>query len=68
MDPIPEKIRGTANALAQSLANALPKGVGFALFLFDLGPGGTMSYISNANRADMIEAIRELLVNMEKDK
>jgi hypothetical protein len=67
MNPIPENIRRQANDLAKRLQSALPNNIGFALLLFDFGPGGTMSYISNGNREDMMAALRELLDNMEKD-
>jgi hypothetical protein len=38
---------------------------GFALFLFDMGEGGHMTYVSNAKREDMIKAIKETLVHLE---
>mgnify|MGYP001589287051 CR=1 FL=1 len=33
--------------------------VGFALLLFDFGDGGHLTYLSNANRLDMIKALYE---------
>lgn len=36
-------------------------GLGLTLFVFDFGPSGGMSYISNAERADMVRALREFL-------
>lgn len=67
MNPIPEKIRKTANEIAVKLHSALPPGIGFALLLFDLGEGGNMSYISDAERVSMIAAMKELIQNMEKE-
>jgi hypothetical protein len=40
-------------------------GLGFALLIFDLGERGHMSYMSSAHRADMIEALRELVARLE---
>ncbi len=39
--------------------------IGFMLMLFDFGPDGFSSYISNARRADMIKALREQADRME---
>lgn len=35
--------------------------VGFALLLFDFGGKGHLTYISNAQRDDMVEALREFI-------
>ena len=41
-------------------------GIGFALLLFEFGDAGTWStYISNAQRDDMIKALRECANNLE---
>lgn len=47
------------------LKRAMPPGWGFALLMFELGDGGTMNYLSNADRADMCAALRELLGKLE---
>jgi hypothetical protein len=47
----------------------LPPDVGFALFVFHIGPDpGGMAYMSSANRSDMILAIKEWLEMMEGEK
>lgn len=38
--------------------------VGFALLMFDFGEGGNMTYVSNAERQDMIKALEECLGNL----
>jgi hypothetical protein len=45
-------------------ANSGPP-VGFMLMLFDFGPNGFSSYISNARRADMVKLLREQADRME---
>lgn len=47
------------------IGKELPQGFGFTLFLFEYGEGGSMFYISSAQREDMIKAIMEFL---EKQK
>lgn len=55
-----------AQRIGRNIADSLPKGVGFCLLVFDFGPpGGFMTYTSNANRGDMINALRECADNLE---
>jgi len=51
--------------LGRSLARHLPQGVGFTLLLFDFGEGGSLAYMSNAERRNMIAAMRELVRMVE---
>lgn len=66
--PIEEAQRARMNAVADALSDAFPE-MGFALLIFklgELGPEeGRMNYISNANREDMIIAMKELVANFE---
>jgi hypothetical protein len=56
----PIAARKIASEIGRRLDAALPKGQwGYALLLFQFGEGGTMGYISNAKREDMIKALRE---------
>lgn len=41
---------------------------GFALLIFDFNKPGETNYISNADRADMIEALKETVERFEKDE
>lgn len=53
--------------LGNLLRTATPKGMGFALMLFDLGAGGNMHYVSSAKRDDMIAALLELITHLASD-
>jgi hypothetical protein len=61
-EPIEERHSDLMNALAFALREILP-GLGFTLLVFDFNriEGGRMNYISNANRADMMKAMREFV-------
>jgi diaminopimelate decarboxylase len=56
-----EKVaREIGRLIRHGIDNSLGKGnVGFALLLFDFGGGGHLTYVSNANREDMLRAIAE---------
>lgn len=41
------------------------EGFGFALIVFPFGDSGTSNYISNAERKDMIKALRETADRLE---
>lgn len=41
------------------------KQTGFALMLFDFGGGGNMTYVSNAERGDMIKALYEQIAALQ---
>jgi hypothetical protein len=67
--PIEEQYREKMKALAGAIDEILNddpdnKTTGFALFMFSFGddPAGRMNYISNAQRKDMVAAIKEFLV------
>lgn len=45
--------------IAQKLSAGLPPGFGFGVFIFEFGEHGSMFWISNAQRPDMIKALRE---------
>lgn len=72
-EPISSKYRSVMNALARGLDKALngkarPKKVGFVLLTFEFGiedGSGRVNYISNADRRDMIVAMKEWLARAE---
>ena len=45
----------------------VPKKFGFALLVFDFdgAQGGRMNWVSNANRTDMIVALKEMVAQLE---
>ena len=70
--PVEEAYVAQLNALAsviEQVFNGEAKGkdrkVGFALLLFDFGDSKRMNYISNAQRADMLCAMREFIAHAE---
>lgn len=61
-----DALRNLAGPLDEALAGLCGKRVGFALFVFGLTADGKekpdgISYMSNAVRSEMIEAVREWL-------
>lgn len=59
---IPRKLLEAAGQrLARMIAGVLPPGVGFTIVLFTLDHEGWLTYVSNAERADMIRTLDELL-------
>jgi hypothetical protein len=63
--PIESKFRDDMNEVAKLLNMAL-HGAGFCLLVFDRNTAeGRMNYISNANRDDMLTALKEFVANAE---
>lgn len=59
------QIEGILNDMGRSIGSGLPAGWGFNLLIFSFGEKGSMFYISNAQRADMLEAMREFIAKQE---
>jgi hypothetical protein len=69
-DPIEPKYREWMNDFARSIdkflnGDAATKRTGFVVLMFDFGDNSRMNYISNAQREDMLPALRELLAHFE---
>ena len=63
-DPIRPELQELMRDIAGILDGAISQHMsnqGFALLIFDLGEGGTMNYISNAQRDDMVKAMQEFI-------
>jgi len=63
-------MEATARGLGSILGGAIEakhgKGeVGFCLMLFSFGEGGWSTYVSNAQRPDMVNALREFIRKLE---
>ncbi len=54
--------------IGRKMKQQLPPGVGFALLVFDFGEKGNLAYVSNADRADMLVAMREFIAKAERDQ
>lgn len=58
-----------ARQIGRRISGDLPSSVGFCLLLFDFGPpGGNATYISNAQRADVIRILKEFLTRMKGER
>ncbi len=73
-DPIVKRHRAKMNQIAHQLDEAfngashgLERKTGFALLVFDMGmvEAGRMNWISNAQRQDMIVALKEMVAQLE---
>ena len=65
-DPMRFEVRNAeAEALLKEIGSrfkeVVPAGFGFAFMLFEFGEKGSMFYTSNAQREDMIQAMREFI-------
>lgn len=67
--PIDEAVRLKMTAIGNVIGDALPKEYGFTLLVFPINEHpGNMNYISSAQRADMLAALKELIANFEGRK
>jgi hypothetical protein len=57
-------LEAEAQRIGQLVGKTLPPGVGFALVIFDFGQRGHITYVSNAEQASMMNALKELQVNI----
>lgn len=64
MDPIRPDLIEKMNGIGKILGDN-SKPYGFTLLVFDYGDSGYMNYISNANREDMIAAMKEFIAKHE---
>jgi hypothetical protein len=55
------ELEDKAAEVGRLIGGSIPEGVGFCLTLFTFGDGGWFTYVSNAERGDMMRALEELL-------
>ncbi len=59
------ELEEVARRIGERIGGALPDGTGFCLMIFemddDVDKRGHMTYVSNADRPDMVRAARELI-------
>jgi hypothetical protein len=64
-DPIPSDLKEVMNDIAETLALVIGEHADnpscFLLMIFDIGENGTMSYISNAHRDDVLKLMEEFI-------
>lgn len=59
--PDPLDIQAKMKHLGRLIGDGLPDGWGFNLLLFTYGEGGSLFYISSAERADVLNVMREFI-------
>jgi len=62
-----EGLEKAAHSLGTIIKETMPKDVGFFLLMFTFGKGGWSTFVSSADREDMILALEELLERMKTD-
>ncbi len=63
-----EEAERAAGNLGKELAKEMPKGWGFTILLTSFGENSLLTYISNCDRSDMIESMKEFIHNLENGK
>lgn len=63
-----EEAERKMQGIARAVQAMVPKGWGFTVLCFSWGENGFMNYVSNAERDDMIKALRECADKIEKDR
>lgn len=62
------EIEGKLKSIGDRMRSALDgSGYGFALLMFSFGEGGNMFYTSNAQRDDIVKAMREFIEKVQPD-
>jgi hypothetical protein len=61
----PEEILELMRQIGRAVRDALPEGYGFALLMFEFREGGSMHYMSNGTRPEMVKALRETADKVE---
>ena len=57
----------SSREIAKMLGEITPQGWGFAFLMFEFSPGNQSTWISNAQRSDMIKMLRELADRLDVD-
>lgn len=61
-----EEVEKLLNNIGHVLKDVMPEGWGFTVMMFDMDTTtGSMFYLSSAQRADMIEAMKEFIKKNE---
>lgn len=63
-----DELNAKCRELGELVGAQLTSGVGFALLIFDFGTGGNLAWISNADRAEMLNTLKEFIVKVELDQ
>jgi hypothetical protein len=63
-----EEAERKMQGIAGTVQKMVPQGWGFAVLCFSFGENGFMNYVSNAERQDMIKALRECADQIENNR
>ena len=63
-----EEAERSMQRIAKAVEPMVPKGFGFAVLVFSFGEKGFMNWVSNAQRQDMVKALRECADKLETDR
>lgn len=63
-----EEAERKMQSIARTVQGMIPQGWGFAVLCFSFGEKGFMNWVANAQREDMIKALREMADKLENDR
>lgn len=66
-EEIEEIVKSRLQRIAEKVNNELPTGFGFVVLSFAFGNPGQMMYVSNANREDIVKAMKEWIEKTENN-
>lgn len=61
-----EMVKRKMQQIAKKVEDELPNGFGFIVLAFKFNEQGQMMYVSNANRIDVINSMKEFIEKTEK--
>ena len=69
MNKLNELVKGKMQKIARKVDEELPRGYGFTVLVFNFGEGkdNEMMYASNANRQDIVEAMKKWIKKTEEN-
>lgn len=62
-----EFVKQHLQVIAQKVDRELPPNFGFVVLAFEFGKTGQMMYVSNAEREDVVKAMKEWIEKTEND-
>lgn len=66
-EEIEEIVKSRLQSIAKKVNNELPTGFGFVVLSFAFSNPGQMMYVSNANRGDIVKAMKEWIEKTENN-
>lgn len=64
---IEEKVKSKLQGIARKVNDELLEGFGFVVLSFSFNKPGLMMYVSNANRDDIVQAMKEWIEKTENN-